>query len=388
MDFWKLRVETSHTPGQLAEISRALAAVGANIVSLDVHTVDASTVADELVVALTVPIDVPLLAFVLEPLDVVLTDLRPADRHELVDPVAHAIEAAGTAMQEPITCASLGAALGRVVGADVAFVRPQLRGLPLVGAAATAVEEQRPVLAREAVKHLGAAPEGAWVLAAPALLDTRPHVAVLVRCSPRFSFTETARLQAILAVAAGVTARSGAANGASVGLEDGGEIVVRRLQPSDESAVVRMHRRCRPQTLQRRYLSTMTDLPPRLLRIIMGGDDDGRLALAAVVGSEVVGIAHLGRPSPSSAEIALLVEDGHQRRGVGSALLTECVRHAAACGVATITATCQSDNAAFPRLVARCGFAYTSTLADGLRELSFPPTTAAARPASAAVPSS
>lgn len=385
MELWRLRIEASHTPGQLAEIANALAGVGANIVSLDVHAVDATTVADEVVVAMTVPVDAPSLALALGPLDAVLVDLRPADHRELVDPVAHAVEAAGNSIRQGTTRASLGAAIRRVVRADIAFVRPALDGLALAGAAATALAGQRPVLAQETVKRLGGEPGGAWILAVPAVLDDRPHVAVVVRRSPRFSFTETARLQAVLGIAA-VTAARDPSNGTAVRLDDGGAIVVRPLAPGDEGAVARMHKRCHPQTLYRRYFSKMTELSPTLLRMLMSGDQRAQAVTVAAVGSELVGIAHVDRSSPSRVEIAMLVEDAHQRRGVGSALLHACVRDAAARGVATITAICQTDNPAFPRLVARCGFPLTSTYTDDLRELSFPTSHRAGTPDSVALP--
>lgn len=380
MELWRARIEADNTPGQLAEIAGALGRVGANIVSLDVHATGASSVADDLIVAVDGGLDADAFCALLAPLDARLLDLGRADAHELVDPVTRAVEAAGRVARAQGSVEVLAAAIAQIVPVEVAYVRPVVEGLPLAGVAARAVAEGRAVLGREPVKSMPTGPDGAWVLAAPAVLGGRSHVGVAVRRSPRFSFTETARLRAVMGVGEAATSPDQLDTSAAdpVLLRDGGEIHVRALLPGDEGAVVRMHARCSRTTLQRRYFSGMRTVPPALLRLLMDVDGRRHLAVVAAVGSELVGMAHLGLPGDGTDEVAVLVEDAHQRRGIGAALLRRCVREAATRGVASLTSVCLADNAAFPSLVASCGYETTSVFEDGLRHLAFP--VPAARP--------
>lgn len=375
MELWRARIEADDTPGQLAAIAGALGCVGANIVSLDVHAIGASRVADDLVVAVDGTIDAAAFDELLAPLDASLVDLRRADAHELVDPVTQAVEAAGGVMRARASVEALAGAIAQVVPVELAYVRPAVEGLPLTGVGARALAEGRAVLGREPVKSLPSGPDGAWVLAAPVELDGRAHVGVAVRRTPRFSFTETARLRAVLRIGTLATSPEHHPDAGTVErvlLRDGGEVGVRALLAEDEAAVVRMHARCSPATTQRRYFSGMRTIPPGLLRLLMDVDGYRRIGLVAAIGSELVGVAHLDLPGDGSGEVAVLVEDAHQRRGIGGALLHRCVQAAARREVGTMSAVCLADNLAFPQLVARCGHDATTALDDGLRHLTFP----------------
>jgi RimJ/RimL family protein N-acetyltransferase len=375
MELWRARIEADDTPGQLAAVAGALGGVGANIVSLDVHAIGASRVADDLVVAVDGTLDAAAFNALLAPLDAGLVDLRRADAHELVDPVTQAVEAAGGVMRARASVGALAGAIAQVVPVELAYVRPAAEGLPLTGVGARALAEGRAVLGREPVKSLPAGPDGAWVLAAPVVLEGRAHVGVAVRRTPRFSFTETARLRAVLGVGALATSQEhhpGAGTVERVQLRDGGEVDLRALLAEDEAAVVRMHARCSPATTQRRYFSGMRAIPPGLLRLLMDVDGHRRVGVVAAIGSELVGVAHLDLPGDGTGEVAVLVEDAHQRRGIGGTLLHRCVRAAAIRDVGAISAVCLTDNVAFPQLVARCGYHATTTLDDGLRHLTFP----------------
>jgi GNAT superfamily N-acetyltransferase/acetolactate synthase regulatory subunit len=377
MHLWRLRVEVRNEPGQLARVAEVLARAGANIVSLDVHAAGASSVVDDMVVASVAPLDAVTLAGVLAPLDARLVDVCEADAHELVDRTTSALDTAARIADGGPDLAALGAAIAQLVRADIGYVRPVGDGLLLPELEARAAADDRPVMGRHPVKVLGAGVVGAWVLAVPTAVDGRPHVAVVVRRAPRFSYTETARVRALLGLSVAVQ-RSGARDrrtapgGRVIQLRDGGEVVLRRMRDDDEQGVVRMHRRCSRATTQRRYLSSMRELPPRLLRLLVDVDGRDRIALVAACGSELVGSAHLTGRAGGVAEVAVIVEDAHQRRGIGIALLQACAREARDRGVRSLTATCLADNDAFPALVAACGFQASQRLDDGVRLLTIP----------------
>lgn len=372
MHLWRLRVELENERGNLAQVAQALAGTGANIVSLDVHAISASAIADDLVVASAGTVDATAIAAALAALDARLVDVRAADAHELVDRVTRALDTAARIAETGPDPTALGLAISAVVRCDVSYLRPVGDGTLLDEIEARAAADDRPVMDRQQVKRLPAGGEGAWVLAVPTTVGGRPHVAVAVRRSPRFSYTETARIRGLLGVheAVGAGRSSTREDVTVVPLRDGGEIVLRPLGTDDEQAMVRLHRRCSRETLRRRYLSSMAAPSPALLRLLVDGGSC--TAFAATAGTELLGAAHLSHTEDGIAEVAVLVEDAHQRRGIGASLLAACAEEAVARRIRSLTAICLPDNDAFPALIAGCGYRATQHLDDGLRVLTFP----------------
>ena len=117
-------------------------------------------------------------------------------------------------------------------------------------------------------------------------------------------------------------------------LPDGTILTLRLASQADAAAVARMHRRCSLDTIFRRYLTAMPQLSPTLqLRLL-----DLRLTLVALSGEEVVGMAHLADAAGQPTELAVLVEDAWQRRGVGRALAEAVLDVAEAEGEIALTA--------------------------------------------------
>jgi GNAT superfamily N-acetyltransferase len=124
------------------------------------------------------------------------------------------------------------------------------------------------------------------------------------------------------------------------------QVPTRPVQPDDEARFVRLWPRLSPETVYRRFHSPVRALPMAQVRRFVQVDHDLREAVVAVVGDEVVGVARYDRApeDPSTAEVAVLVEDAWQGVGVGRQLLSEVLELARAHGVATIGATVQADN--------------------------------------------
>ena len=128
---------------------------------------------------------------------------------------------------------------------------------------------------------------------------------------------------------------------------------LRPIRPQDIERLQRLFERLSPQTRYLRFFSPVQYLDDRLLRHFANVDHRDREAVAAVIGDEVVGVARYDRiPSqPHVAEFAVVVEDAWQRRGVGSALLSELARIARSRGIRRFTAVVLSDNAGMAALV-------------------------------------
>jgi GNAT superfamily N-acetyltransferase len=123
-------------------------------------------------------------------------------------------------------------------------------------------------------------------------------------------------------------------------------VTTRPVRPEDQPLFCRLWPRLSPETVYRRFHAQVHRLPEDTARRLVRVDHDLREAVVAVVGGEVVGVARYDRPphDPSTAEVAVLVEDAWQGAGVGRQLLATLTALATRRGVRTFTATVQPDN--------------------------------------------
>jgi len=134
-------------------------------------------------------------------------------------------------------------------------------------------------------------------------------------------------------------------------------VTTRPVRPEDQALFCRLWPRFSSETIYRRFHAPVRTLPEETVRRLVTVDHDLREALVAVavVGGDVVGVARYDRPpgNPSTAEVAVLVEDAWQGVGVGRQLVAELTHLAARRGVRTVTATVQSGNRSALGLVHR-----------------------------------
>jgi GNAT superfamily N-acetyltransferase len=132
-------------------------------------------------------------------------------------------------------------------------------------------------------------------------------------------------------------------------------VTTRPVRPEDRPLFCRLWERLSPETVYRRFHAPVRALPEESVRRLVTVDHDLREAVVAVVGGEVVGVARYDRPldDPSTAEVAVVVEDAWQGVGLGRQLITEVTDLAARRGVRRLTATVQPDNAPVLGLVRR-----------------------------------
>jgi GNAT superfamily N-acetyltransferase len=164
-------------------------------------------------------------------------------------------------------------------------------------------------------------------------------------------------------------------------------VTTRPVRPADRTLFYRLWERLSPETVYRRFHAPVHSLPDESVRRLVTVDHDLREALVAVVGGEVVGVARYDRPldDPSTAEVAVLVEDAWQGVGLGRQLVTELAGLAARRGVRRLTATVQVDNAPVLGLVRRLLPDSTLTPDVGVYDVSSPLTAAAERMSSASL---
>jgi len=184
-------------------------------------------------------------------------------------------------------------------------------------------------------------------------VDVGPEV-VELRRTASFTATEHARAVAFAEVTAELVGS---------GQDDAGHVdspspgaspppVVRVATSEDTDALMRMHARCSADTIYRRYATPLARIDDRFgRRLLLAGGG----ALVAAVGTEVVGVASVSTCEDDVAEVTVLVEDGWQRRGIGSRLLASAARLARAHGAREVVLRSRTHNPALMALAFASG---------------------------------
>jgi ribosomal protein S18 acetylase RimI-like enzyme len=130
-------------------------------------------------------------------------------------------------------------------------------------------------------------------------------------------------------------------------------VVAKPLCHGDVRTVVDVFDRLGEGSRRRRFNGPKPCLSRSELRQLATVDADRRALVAYVEGNpRAIGIARLVR-SGSSAEVAFAVVDEYQKRGIGSALVSELFADARAAGITEVTGLVSAGNAAALALLRR-----------------------------------
>lgn len=147
-----------------------------------------------------------------------------------------------------------------------------------------------------------------------------------------------------------------------VRFEDGAEVCIRPIRPEDAPRLRALHSRLSPQTIYLRFLQQLRELPEKQAIAFAEVDGKSRMALVASRGTgddcEVVAVARYALLEPEAegkADVAIVVEDRYQGRGLGTTLLTRLVDYARAHGVRAFVATVFPMNDRMMGMIKRSG---------------------------------
>lgn len=159
---------------------------------------------------------------------------------------------------------------------------------------------------------------------------------------------------------------------ADVVTTDGGTVHVRPISPSDADALVEFHNSLSPRTIHFRFFSPRPRLSPRDVERFTTVDHDDRVALVAELGDRLVAVARYDRlPATSSAEVAFVVGDDHQGRGLGTLLLEHLAAAARERGITRFFADTLPDNRRMIGVFRDAGWVTSAKLADGVVRIEF-----------------
>ncbi|MBC2876375.1 MULTISPECIES: GNAT family N-acetyltransferase [Streptomyces] len=310
---WRMRTTVRDAPGSLAALCLALAGRGVDILALQTHPLAEGTV-DELLLRAPGGLTADALALAAEAGGGRETWLERADAHDLVDAPTRVLD---LATRTALDSAELPLALRRLLG------RCAIRSTPTDAA--------------------GAPAEGEWRDTVLRLRDPSGGTITIERPHLPFTPAEFARARALVELDARLGPRFPRRDDVLT-LPAGDEVTVRRADTGDLAAAKAMHERCSPATLALRYHGPVRDVAAadRYLGHLLG-PRFGRTLAAYEPSGRLVALGHLLWDGEET-EVALLVEDAWQRRGVGAELLRRLVVMAAEAGCESVYAVTRASN--------------------------------------------
>ncbi|MEY7977969.1 N-acetyltransferase family protein [Streptomyces pilosus] len=311
---WRMRTTVRDEPGALAALCTALAERRVDILSLQTHPLGEDTV-DEFLLRAPAGTDLTAAVSHAGGTD---TWTERADAHDLVDAPTRVL---GLAARTATDAAELPLALRQLLG------RCTIRSQPAVSVSGRTAETTVP---------LDGSLEGTVIR----LRDPEGGVLTVERPHLPFTPTEFARARALVELDARLGPRIPRGRDVLT-LPEGSDVSVRRADTGDLSAALAMHERCSPETLRRRYHGPVGDADRYLNHLL--GPRFGRTLAAQTASGRIVALGHLLWDGDET-EVALLVEDAWQRRGIGAELLARLVSMAARAGCARVYAVTQASN--------------------------------------------
>lgn len=141
----------------------------------------------------------------------------------------------------------------------------------------------------------------------------------------------------------------------------GATVTIRTMQPEDRDIEHRFVRELSEQSRYYRFHSALKELSPYMLERFTHVNYPDEMAIIATVpegeGERQIGVARYARkPGSDTAEIAVVVADAWQGRGVGTCLLLNLRRLATEAGIRHVEASVLPDNRRMLGLARELGF--------------------------------
>ncbi|MGW1770122.1 GNAT family N-acetyltransferase [Streptomyces sp. NPDC002104] len=316
---WRMRTTVRDEPGSLAALCTALAGRGVDILTLQTHPLPEGGTVDEFLLRAPQQLPSADLTRAIAGAGGHSTWIERADAHDLVDTPTRVL---GLATRTALDAAELPLALRQLLGRCTIHSIPAttLSGRPNAGADA-------PV-------------EGVLEATVMKLRDPSGGAITIERPYLPFTPTEFARARALVELDARLGPRVPRSRDILT-LPEGNEITVRRADGSDLPAARAMHDRCSERTLGLRYHGPVADADRYLGHLL--SPRFGRTLAATTASGKLVALGHLLWDGDET-EVALLIEDDWQRRGIGSELLGRLIGMAVEAGCDSVYAVTQASN--------------------------------------------
>lgn len=158
-------------------------------------------------------------------------------------------------------------------------------------------------------------------------------------------------------------------------LRDGGRVTIRSLKPEDRAAFVEAARQTSSQSIYRRFFAPRRNFTEGETSFFVNIDFAKHVALIAVVaadgGDRIVGGGRYIVGQPGEAELAFMVVDQYQGKGIGAALLRHLIVIARHGGLRELSADVLADNRSMLKVFERSGFQIGPNREPGTKHFTF-----------------
>lgn len=152
-------------------------------------------------------------------------------------------------------------------------------------------------------------------------------------------------------------------------LRDGAHVHVRPIQADDSDRLRALHASLSPEAVVFRFFRALPQLPDAMARTFAHVDRENRMALVATRGSgsdeTLLGVVRYDRTGPEEAEVAFVVTDAWQGRGIATALLHLLAAYARSRGFAHFVAITMGSNTRMLAALRHSGFPCTMRYVSG-----------------------
>jgi acyl-CoA synthetase (NDP forming)/RimJ/RimL family protein N-acetyltransferase len=156
---------------------------------------------------------------------------------------------------------------------------------------------------------------------------------------------------------------------ADVVLTDGGTAHLRPIVPEDADLLREFHSRLSPETIYYRFFAPYPKLSSRDVQRFTTVDYEDRVALIATISGVMVAVVRYDKVTPEEAEVAFVVEDAHQGRGLASVLLEHIGAAARERGVRRFIADVLPENRRMINVFREAGYTAQQTFDEGVIRL-------------------
>ena len=159
---------------------------------------------------------------------------------------------------------------------------------------------------------------------------------------------------------------------ADVLLRDGRTAHIRPITADDADLLVEFYSRVSDRSKYYRFFSPMPELSQRDVERFTHVDHSDRVALVLLLQGRMIAVGRYDVTKPGEAEVAFLVEDQHQGRGIGQLLLEHLAQAGRERGVERFTAEVLPDNQRMIQTFRDAGYRVASGYDEGVLTLEFP----------------
>jgi len=147
---------------------------------------------------------------------------------------------------------------------------------------------------------------------------------------------------------------------------DGHGIFIRPIRPSDADLLIRHFYSLSQRSVYMRFFSPMKKLSEEMLIRLTQIDYDREIALVALIGTDkdrkIIGVCRVvDYPDGNQGEFAMAITDGWQGKGIGAALLQQCLKASWDKGLKRVNGIVLAENTQMLKLGRKLGFSRNRT---------------------------